>query len=303
MSVSTGVDVQSKYVDLDGKTHYLDYGGNKQGPLLVCVHGLGGAAWNWSALAPLLTSDARVLAPDLAGHGYTPAAGRRTTVPGNRKLLERFLREVAGEPVVLVGNSMGGAISALQAAATPDLVRAVVLVDPALPRPLLSPIDARVAASFAALVVPGVGEAAMARRRRTVTAERIVRETLAMCCVDPRRVPADVVGTAIRMAKDRGRDSEAAPSFLLAARSVIKLLTRPRRLNTALSAVEAPVLLIHGDKDRLVPVRVARSVAKAHPEWRLEIAPDIGHVPQLEAAEWTAEVIRGWLQEQAILTA
>lgn len=301
MTVSAGVKVQSKYVDLDGKTHYLDYGGNKQGPLLVCVHGLGGAAWNWSALAPLLTDDARILAPDLAGHGYTPALGRRTTVPGNRKLLERFLREVADEPVVLVGNSMGGAISALQAAATPDLVRAVVLVDPALPRPMLSPIDPRVAASFAALVVPGIGEAAMARRRRTVTAERIVRETLALCCVDPSRVPAEVVDTAIRMAKDRGRDREAGPSFLLAARSVIKLLTRPRRLNTALAAIQSPVLLIHGDQDRLVPVRVARSVAKAHPDWQLEIADDIGHVPQLEAADWTADVIRAWLREKQVL--
>jgi pimeloyl-ACP methyl ester carboxylesterase len=303
VTVSTGATVRSEYVDLDGKTHYLDYGGNPQGPLLVCVHGLGGAAWNWSALAPLLTADARVLAPDLAGHGYTPAVGRRTTVPGNRRLLERFLREVAGEPVVLVGNSMGGAISALQAAATPDLVRAVVLVDPALPRPLLSPIDARVAASFAMIALPGLGEAALARRRRTVTAERIVQETLALCCVDPSRVPPEVVDTAIRMAKARGKDYEAGPSFLLAARSVVKLLTRPRRLNAALAAIEAPVLLIHGGKDRLVPVRVARSVAKAHPDWQLEIAEDVGHVPQLEASGWTADTIRTWLREQAILPA
>jgi pimeloyl-ACP methyl ester carboxylesterase len=294
--------VRSEYVDLGGKTHYLDYGGNKQGPLIVGVHGLGGAAWNWSALAPLLTADARVLAPDLAGHGYSPAAGRRTTVPENRKLLERFLREVAGEPVVLVGNSMGGAISALQAAATPELVRGVVLVDPALPRPLLSPIDARVAASFAAIALPGLGEAALARRRRRVSAERIVQETLSLCCVDPSRVPAEVVEVAISMAKDRGKDTEAGPSFLLAARSVVKLLTRPRRLNTALAAIDAPVLLIHGDKDRLVPVRVARSVARAHPDWQLEIAEDVGHVPQLEAAEWTADVIRTWLRTNALVS-
>jgi pimeloyl-ACP methyl ester carboxylesterase len=293
---------RSKYVDLDGSTHYLDYGGNADGPLIVCVHGLGGAAWNWSALAPRLTDDMRVIAPDLAGHGYSAAAGRRTTVPGNRRLLERFLREVAREPVVLVGNSMGGAISALQAAATPDLVQGVVLVDPALPRPLLSPIDARVAASFAMIALPGLGEAAMARRRRTVTAERIVQETLALCCVDPSRVPAEVVETAIAMAKHRGRDREAGPSFILAARSVVKLLTRPRRLNAALDGIEAPVLLIHGAKDRLVPVRVARSVARAHPDWQLEIAADVGHVPQLEAAAWTADVIRSWLREKALVS-
>lgn len=293
---------RSETIDLDGPLHYLDYGGKPGGPLVVCVHGLGGAAWNWSALAPLLTDEMRVVAPDLAGHGYTPAHGRRTTVPANRRLLERFLREVAREPVVLVGNSMGGAISALQAAASPDLVRGVVLVDPALPRPLLSPIDARVAASFAMIALPGLGEAALARRRRTVTAERIVQETLALCCVDPSRVPREVVDTAIEMARHRGRDRDAGPSFLLAARSVVKLLTRPRRLNAALDGIEAPVLLIHGAKDRLVPVRVARSVAKAHPDWQLEIAKDIGHVPQLEAAEWTADVMRAWMRAHTLVS-
>ena len=67
----------------------------------------------------------------------SPAAGRSTTVGANRRLLDRFINEVAGEPVVLVGNSMGGMISILEAAASPDQVRGAVLVDPALPRPLL----------------------------------------------------------------------------------------------------------------------------------------------------------------------
>jgi pimeloyl-ACP methyl ester carboxylesterase len=302
MTVSRSLTVRSEYVDLDGPMHYLDYGGSSSGPLLVCVHGLGGAAWNWSALAPLLTADARVLAVDLAGHGYTPAAGRRTTVPGNLRLLERFLREVAGEPVVLVGNSMGGAISALQAAAAPDIVGGVVLIDPALPRPLLAPIDARVAASFAMLALPGLGEAALARRRRSASAEQVVRQTFALCCVDPSRIPADVVATAVELAKHRGRDPEAGPSFLLAARSLVKLLTRPGRLNAALSTIAAPVLLIHGDGDRLVPVRVTRSMAAAHPAWQLAIAENVGHVPQLEAADWTADVIREWLRANALVS-
>jgi pimeloyl-ACP methyl ester carboxylesterase len=293
--------VRSDFVDIDGPVHYLDFGGNERGPLIVCVHGLGGAAWNWSALAPLLTRDARVLAVDLGGHGYTGTRGRRTTVPANRRLLERFLREVAREPVVLVGNSMGGAISALQAAATPDLVHGLVLVDPALPRPLLAPIDARVAASFAMLALPGVGEAALARRRRRVGAEQVVRETLALCCVDPSRVPADVIAEGVRLAERRGQDRDASTSFLLAARSLVKMLTRPRRFNAALDSITAPVLLIHGDQDRLVPVRVARSVASAHPHWQLEIAENVGHVPQLEAAEWTADVVRAWLRETAIV--
>src|SRR5436305_738248 len=117
-------------------------------------------------LVPELTDRVRVLALDLAGHGRTPAAGRRTTVSANQRLLDRFVREVVGEPVVLMGNSMGGAISLLQAASTPELTAGLVLVNPALPRPALAPIDPRVAATFALMSMPGVGEAALKRRRR-----------------------------------------------------------------------------------------------------------------------------------------
>jgi len=302
MTVSTPVLGRSEYADLDGPVHYLDFGGNPRGPLIVCVHGLGGASWNWSSLAPLLIDDARVLAVDLAGHGRTPTGGRRTTVPANRRLLERFLREIAREPVILVGNSMGGAISALTAAAAPDLVNGLVLVDPALPRPPLSPIDARVAASFALIALPGLGEAALARRRTRVSPEAQVRQTLALCCVDPSLVSPDVVAVGVELARERAQDRATGPDFLRAARSLIKLLTRPQRLNEALRAITAPVLLIHGDTDRLVPLRTARSVAKAHPTWQFEIAENVGHVPQLEVPEWTARVVREWMRANALLS-
>ena len=54
------------------------FGGPDDGPLVVCVHGLGGSHVNWMALAPQLTSTCRVLALDLAGHGLTEALGRGT---------------------------------------------------------------------------------------------------------------------------------------------------------------------------------------------------------------------------------
>lgn len=303
MSVQIPAGVQSRTVDLDGPTHYFDFGGNPSGPLLVGVHGLGGAAWNWAAIAPLLTSDARFIAVDLAGHGRTPAAGRRTTVPANRRLLDRFLREVAGEPAVLVGNSMGGAISLLEAAAAPDLVRGLVLVDPALPAPLRSRIDPVVAARFALVMVPGLGEAAISRRRRRLTAEQQVHETLALCCVDRNRIPADVVRLGIALTEERYADEYGARDFLAAARSVVKLLTRRRRINAAMQAITAPVLLIHGDSDRLVTLDTARAVARANPAWRFEIARDTGHVPQLEAPEWTADHMRKWLTEVGLVAA
>jgi pimeloyl-ACP methyl ester carboxylesterase len=302
MTITLPETVRSATVDLGGPTHYFDFGGPADGPLVVCVHGLGGAAWNWAAVAPALTERCRVLAIDLAGHGRTPAAGRETTVRANRRLLDRFLREVAGEPVVLMGNSMGGAISLLEAAASPELVAGVVLVDPALPRPAFAPIDPRVAVTFAAMSLPGVGEAALNRRRRRRTPEQQVRETLALCCVDPKRIPADVLALGIALTKEKYGQPSGPGEFLDAARSLVRMLARSRKFRATMARVTAPVLLIHGDADRLVSLRVAQAVADANPHWRFEVARGIGHVPQLEAPDWTAALVLDWLESVDSLT-
>jgi pimeloyl-ACP methyl ester carboxylesterase len=295
MTVTLPETVRSLTVDLAGPTHYFDFGGPADAPVIVCVHGLGGAAWNWAAVAPLLTTHYRVLAIDLAGHGRTPAAGRKTTVAANRRLLDRFVREIVGEPVILMGNSMGGAISLLEASVSPDVVRALVLVDPALPRPLLAPIDPRVAATFAMMSLPGLGEAALNRRRRRRTPAQQVHETLALCCVDARRIPPDVLALGIALTEERYNQPGGAADFLDAARSLVRMLTLARKFRRAMARVTAPVLLIHGDADRLVSLHVAQAVADANPHWRFEVARGIGHVPQLEAPDWTASLVLEWL--------
>src|SRR5664279_5053228 len=89
----------SQWVDLDGPVHYVDYGGLPDGPLLVCVHGLGGSLVNWAALGPSLSKTCRVLALDLAGFGRTRSHGRSTSVHANQRLLHRFLTQVCQEPV------------------------------------------------------------------------------------------------------------------------------------------------------------------------------------------------------------
>ena len=128
-----GAGARSRWVDLDGPVHYLDFGGPASGPAVVCVHGLAGSAVNWSAIAPLLTGSCRMLALDLPGHGLTRSLGRGTDVPAMRALLHRFIEAVPAGPVILFGNSMGGMISLLEASAAPAAVAGLVLVDPVLP--------------------------------------------------------------------------------------------------------------------------------------------------------------------------
>jgi pimeloyl-ACP methyl ester carboxylesterase len=287
---------ESRWVDLDGPVHYVDHGGPADGPLVVCVHGLGGSLVNWAALAPLLTGTCRVLALDLAGFGHTRSGSRSTSVHANQRLLHRFLTDVANTPTILVGNSMGGLISILQASAHPDTVAGLVLVDPALPVGLRARPDPRTAAAFTAFALPAIGRAVLARRS-TFATEQATTDLLRLCCVDPSRVPAHVVDQHLELADQRRAYSDVDAELLSAARSLLWVLADRRRYAAMQRSITAPVLLLHGDRDRLVPVAAARAAAKANPSWRFEVAHEVGHVPQLEAPEWTAEQILTWLAE------
>lgn len=173
---------RSVWIDLGGPVHYLDFGGRASGPLIVCVHGLGGSGLNWSAIAPLLTRRCRLIAPDLAGHGLTQSLGRGANVAANRILLHRFIESVAGGPVILMGNSMGGMISLLEASAARDAVAGLILLDPALPL-VPARVDPRVAAGFVLYATPGVSRLVMGRQRPSP--EDLVAGVLAALCADP----------------------------------------------------------------------------------------------------------------------
>lgn len=285
----------SQWADLGVPVHYVDHGGPADGPLLVLVHGLGGSLVNWAALAPLLTDTCRVLALDLLGFGRTQAGTHSTSVTANQVMLHRFLTEVAGSPVILVGNSMGGMITVLQAARHPETVTALVLIDPALPARVGSHPEPLIAASFGMYAVPHLGRAMLRARRRVRTPEQLAMDVLRICCVDPGRLRADVLEQHMELARARRAFPDLDEHFLVAARSLMGMLSRRSSYLATFKAIQAPVLLLHGEKDRLVTIGASSAVAAANPTWRFEVAPDVGHVPQLEVPEWTADHILSWL--------
>jgi pimeloyl-ACP methyl ester carboxylesterase len=277
--------------------HYIDFGG--EGRPIVMVHGLGGSHANWLSVAPRLTAHGRVYAIDLAGHGRTAAIGRAAQVGPNRALLGRFIDAVAGAPAVLVGNSMGGFIVLSEAAAEPDKVAALVLVAPAVPRVRGAGFDRAVNLFFAGVLLPGVGAALMRRRARRAP-EVNVRETMAMCCVDPARVDPEVVAAHVAMASERATlGSVVGRDFLHAVRSLTLELVRRDRFDAMVRAVRAPALIVHGDRDRLVRVEAVRALAAARPDWRLEVLDGVGHVPQLEVPGRFLGVVEPWLAQLA----
>lgn len=261
------------------------------------VHGLGGTHVNWSLVAPGLSGLGTVLALDLPGFGRSPLAGRGSGLMDLRRTLSRLIEKLAINRVIVCGNSMGGALSILQAAVEPDSVSGLVLTSSVFPvdgRILPHPL---VVAAFATYASPWAGERFVARRFQTIDARTAVKIGFAMAAADPSSIPHEIFEETVESVEELRRDPDAPAAFLGAARSMVRLGRHDEVARRALDAVSCPVLVLHGRRDRLVPAAYAEAELARHPSWRGRIFPDLGHVSQLEApGRWLAEVA-DWLAE------
>ena len=273
--------------------HYLDFGGD--GKPLLMVHGLGGNAMNWMAVGPGLSKHHRVLALDLAGFGRTPLFNRSAAVGANANLVHSFIEQVIGEPVVLMGNSMGGHIAMLEAADHPRWVSGLILVDPAIPGVHVRRPDPTMLGVMAAITLPGLADMVIDRRARLLGPEGLVRETIAMVAADPSRIDATMIDAHVQLMRERenlGRQNSRA--FLQAIRSLGLRMADPR-FWARMRKIEAPALVIHGELDRLIPLSAARDLARRHPDWTFEVIDGVGHVPMMETPNRFLEVVNQWL--------
>jgi pimeloyl-ACP methyl ester carboxylesterase len=97
------------------------------GPHVVFVHGLFGQGRNWTTIAKGLADRHRVTLLDLPNHGHSPWTDRVDYVDMARLVAAEL--ESLGEPVTLVGHSMGGKVSMQLALRRPELLRGLVVVD------------------------------------------------------------------------------------------------------------------------------------------------------------------------------
>jgi pimeloyl-ACP methyl ester carboxylesterase len=286
-------------IDLDGPVRYRAWDGPGD-TTFVLIHGLGGSHLNWLQVAPGLAGLGRVLALDMPGFGWSPRDGRGSGLMDERRILSRFIAELATGRTVLAGHSMGGVIAILQAAVEPASAAGLVLTSSALPWSRGSLPHPAVIGAFALYDTPLVGDRFARIRMRRIDPEQVVRFGYRMIASDPSSIPDEIVRMNVDLVRERQGDPDAPDAFLDAARSMLRLGKRPDVSARAMAAVECPVLLLHGRRDRFVPSAFAEAVLGGHPTWRGRIFPGLGHAPQMEApgrwlsevADWYAEVVR-----------
>jgi pimeloyl-ACP methyl ester carboxylesterase len=182
----------------------------------------------------------------------------------------------------------------------PALTNGLVLVDPTLPLIGRLQIDPAVRKQFFLNGIPWLGEYTLARRWATVPARQRVSEVLARCCLDPSKIPADMVELMIAQEEELTRQGRHTAAYLGAARSIVRGLARPGAYWKRMQAIRQPVLLLHGTHDRLIPIASAREAAKRLPHWTF-VELEAGHIPQMETPDMVAGAVLPWLATQNII--
>ncbi len=93
------------------------------------------------------------------------------------------------------------------------------------------------------------------------------------------------------------REGRARIAFWGSLQKIV--MERPDEFLPRLRRVQAPALILHGDRDRLVPIRLGNRLAEALPTAEYRVLADVGHVPQFEAPQTTREAVLGFLETVA----
>jgi len=118
------------YAALPGRgirLHYRDWGGD--GPPLVLLHGLSSSSRIWDLTAPHLVEHFRVIALDQRSHGHSDQPDDGYGFDDVTADLAAFIEALGIDSPAIVGHSWGASVALTYAAANPEAVRSIVLVD------------------------------------------------------------------------------------------------------------------------------------------------------------------------------
>jgi pimeloyl-ACP methyl ester carboxylesterase len=250
-----------------------------EGTPIALFHGWADSADTWRQALALIARQGRpAIAVDLPGFGTADPLDDGPVLPQLDDFALAAVRYLSrDEPVVVAGNSLGGCVALRMAERHPSRLAGVVPVAPA-----------------------GLE---MSRLLQLVQRDPVIRALLAL----PTPVPAAVLRGAVArlylqlgFAAPAAIDREVVSAFTWHHRrraDVGRYLHTLRRLIPELrqafepERISVPLLLVWGDRDRLVFHRGARRILDAVPGSRLELLEGVGHCPQVEAPERFTELL------------
>lgn len=268
--------------------------GGAADPVLLLVHGIGRSLEDFVDLHDRLAERHTVVSADLPGFGLTRALAGRPSLAGFARAVAVDLLDALGHadrPVVVVGNSLGGAVAMTAAVEHPDRVAGVALLGAAgFGREAKVSVLPMVWGVASALPVVGGRFVPRARRAGVEVNERIFHD------------PSFATPEMVRHAGRVGRQPDWLRTFVLTALGlgapVVGTWPRWRReLLAALRDLGTPALVVWGDDDQVLPAHHFEAAVAALPHATGHLLEDVGHAPQIEAAEDVARLVEELVAE------
>lgn len=256
------------------KTNYHDVG---DGFPVVLLHGSGPGvtAWaNWGKLFPLLKDDFRVIAPDMAGFGFTertqdPVYSMNNWVQQTIDLFDALGIEKAN----LVGNSFGGALALSMAIKYPERINKLVLMGSmGVSFPLTYGLDR----------VWGY-EPSLAN----------MEELLEIFTYDHSFATKDLIQTRYESSKQPGFQESFSSMFPAPRQNSVEAMAGNQAY---IRNIPHDTLIIHGREDRVIPIETSMKLMELIDNAQLHVFGKCGHWTQIEHTEEFAELISSFFK-------
>lgn len=272
----------SKFIDLaPGLSVHVRDEGKPDGRALVLIHGSNASLHTWEPWVKRLGNDYRIISLDLPGHGLTGShPGGVYDYPVFVEVVDQVLAKLKVERAVFGGNSMGGGVTWLYALAHPEKVDGLLLVDAAGAPQWKA---RKVPIGFRLMRMPVVKELARYIAPRSMFVSSIKTSMSVHSVIDDA-----LVDRYWELNRYPGNREATMKRFALAHNN------KPAS-KEQLARIKAPVMIMWGEEDNLIPVSSATWFAEGLPGSKLVIYPKVGHIPMEEVPDRSAADVKAWL--------
>lgn len=265
-------------IDIAGTPIHIRYSGPQNGPAVILLHGIGSHLQTWDAWALELEKNYRTIRFDLPGAGLSPPDKTGDYTDARAMILiSSIMDELGLERASLIGNSLGGRIAWSFAATYPDRCESLVLIAP----------DGFASPMFEYGTRPNV-PIFMILVRYTLP-KWVLRRILEAAYSDSSLLTPETV--------QRYHDLIRAPGArsALIARMRQTILVQPEPM---LELISAPVLLVWGEEDSIIPISNAVDYLSALKNVAFVPLQGVGHLPQEEAPAETVQPVLAFLKNR-----